>query len=277
MEEISKVESQQVNGMMNAPELNKGTVTVESARAIAEAQGKLRIAKMFPRNEIEAYEKAKMACQRLSFAEKAFYTFPRGKESVSGVTIRFAEELARCYGNLDYGIKELSNDDGKSEMQAYCWDLEQNVIASQNFGVKHIRETKYGNSDLTSQRDIYELNANNGSRRLRSMILRILPPDLVDECIKECRKTLAGDNSVPLADKIRNMVSGFAKLGVTKEMLEKRMGHTVESTSPDEIVDYIGLYRGLKDKEVAVSELFERPKTAAQLTELMNNDSNERK
>lgn len=249
--------------------VNQGVVAVESSRAIAEAQGKLIMAKRFPRNYTESYAKSIEACQRKGFAEKAFYNYPRGKETVTGVTIRFAEELARCYGNLDYGIKELSRDEGKSEMQAYCWDLETNTISSQNFTVEHILETKSGNRKLTSQRDIYERAANDGARRLRSRILAILPPDLVEDCINECKKTQAGQNSIPLIDKIKNMVVAFAKLGVTKEMIEKRLGHSIETVNADELVEYIGIYNGLKQKETTVSDWFEQPKTASQMTELL--------
>jgi hypothetical protein len=49
-------------------------------------------------------------------AETAFYSYPRGGQTVSGASIRFAEELARCWGNIEYGIKELSRDKDKSEM-----------------------------------------------------------------------------------------------------------------------------------------------------------------
>ena len=254
---------------MNYDKINQGTVAVESSRAIAEAQGKLIMAKRFPRNYTESYAKAIEACQRKGFAEKAFFSYPRGGQTVTGVTIRFAEEMARCYGNLDYGIKEMSHEEGKSEMQAYCWDLETNTISSQNFTVEHILETRTGNRKLTSQRDIYERTANDGARRLRSRILAILPPDLVENCIAECRKTLAGNNTIPLADRIKNMVIGFKNLGVTKEMLEKRMGHTVESSNSDELAEYIGIYNGLKQKETTVSDWFEQPKTASQITELL--------
>lgn len=256
----------------NFDKINQGTVAVESSRAIAEAQGKLIMAKRFPRSYTDAHAKAIEACQRKSFAEKAFFSYPRGGQTVTGVTIRFAEEMARCYGNLDYGIKEMSHEEGKSEMQAYCWDLETNTISSQNFTVEHIREANGRSTKLTSQRDIYERTANDGARRLRSRILAILPPDLVEHCINECKKTLAGSNDIPLIDKINNMVSGFAKLGVSKEMIEKRLGHTIESVNADELTEYIGIYNGLKQKETTISDWFEQPKTASQLTELLQEE-----
>ena len=261
----------------NFDKINQGTVAVESSRAIAEAQGKLIMAKRFPRNYTESYAKAMEACQRKGFAEKAFFSYPRAGQTVTGVTIRFAEELARVYGNLDYGIKEMSHVEGKSEMQAYCWDLETNTISSQNFTVEHIMETKQGNRKLTSQRDIYERTANDGARRLRSRILAILPPDLVEDCINECKKTLAGQNEIPLIDKIKNMVTAFAKMGVTKEMLEKRLKHTIETVNSDELMEYIGIYNGLKQKETTISDWFEQPKTASQLTELIESEEKSEK
>lgn len=265
----------QAGNSLPAENINQGTVAIESSRAVAEAQGKLLIAKKFPRNETEAFAKAIQSCQRPGLASKAFYSYPRGKETVTGVTIRFAEELARCYGNLDYGIKELSNSNGQSEMQAYCWDLETNTMSLQNFTNKHIRESKYGNTELKSQRDIYELNANMGARRLRSRILAILPPDLVEECIQECRRTLAGDNSTPIIDRINKMVVAFQKIGVSKEQLEKRLNHTVESVTEEELVELTGIYNGIRTKETKVSEWFEQPKTANKLTEIINSEIEE--
>jgi len=256
----------------NFDKINQGTVAVESSRAIAEAQGKLIMAKRFPRNHIDSYAKAIEACQRKGFAEKAFFSYPRGGQTVTGVTIRFAEEMARCYGNLDYGIKEMSHEEGKSEMQAYCWDLETNTISSQNFTVEHVMETKQGNRKLTSQRDIYERTANDGARRLRSRILAILPPDLVEDCIAECKKTLAGNGDMPLADRIKLIVMSFGKIGITKEMLEGRLKHTVESMNYEELSEYIGIYNGLKQKETTISDWFEQPKTASQMTELLQKE-----
>lgn len=256
----------------NFDKINQGTVAVESSRAIAEAQGKLIMAKRFPRNHIDSYAKAIEACQRKGFAEKAFFSYPRGGQTVTGVTIRFAEEMARCYGNIDYGIKEMSHEEGKSEMQAYCWDLETNTISSQNFTVEHVMETKQGNRKLTSQRDIYERTANDGARRLRSRILAILPPDLVEDCIAECKKTLAGNGDMPLADRIKLIVMSFGKIGITKEMLEGRLKHTVESMNYEELSEYIGIYNGLKQKETTISDWFEQPKTASQMTELLEKE-----
>lgn len=246
--------------------INQGTVAIEASRAIAEAQGKLVIAKRFPRDEVAAYAKAMEACQRPKMAEKAFYAFPRGGQTVEGATIRFAEELARCWGNIDYGIKELSQDDGKSEMQAYAWDLETNAQSVQNFTNPHQREQGKKMVTLTSQRDIYENNANMATRRLRARILAILPSWFVEDCIAECKKTLAGQNDTPLVDRVKKMVVQFAKLGVTQEQIKHRLKRKIDTMNADDFTEYIGIYNAIKQNESRISDWFEAEKEATELT-----------
>ena len=44
--------------------INQGTVAIQASRAVAEAQGKLIIAKNFPRDEVKAYADVITLCQR---------------------------------------------------------------------------------------------------------------------------------------------------------------------------------------------------------------------
>jgi hypothetical protein len=205
----------------------------------------------------------KKACQRPGLASKAFYSYPRAGETVSGPTIRLAEELARCWKNIEYGIKELSQDNGKSEMQAFAWDLEANTMSVQNFTNPHAREVRDKKTkqttikQLTSLRDIYENNANMAGRRLRARILAVLPADFVEEAIAECKRTLAGKNDTPLEDRIRKMVVEFEKLGVTREMIEKRLSRSVETMNGDDLAEFIGIYNSLKEGQTKISAWFE--------------------
>ena len=259
--------------MAQMDKINQGTIAIEASRAVAEAQGKLVIAKRFPRNEVDAYAKAMEACQRPTMAAKAFYSFPRGGQTVEGPTIRFAEELARCWGNIDYGIKELSQDDGKSEMQAYAWDLETNAQSVQNFTNPHQREQGKKMVKLTSQRDIYENNANMATRRLRSRILAILPSWFVEDAIEECKKTLAGRNDTPLIDRVKKMVVAFAKIGVTQEQIERRLKKKIDTMNADDFVEYTGIFNAIKQGESKIADWFESAPVASDLTNELKGDT----
>lgn len=269
-EELTQAPSAKAAPAPNYGNINQGTVAIEATRAAAEAQGKLILAKNFPRDEITAYSKVSEACQRPAMAEKAFYSFPRGSQVVEGPTIRFAEELARCWGNVEYGIKELSQDSGKSEMQAYAWDLEANTQSIQNFTNPHQREQNKKMVQLTSQRDIYENNANMATRRLRSRILAVLPSWFVEDAIAECKRTLAGQNDTPLIDRVKKMVVKFSQLGVTQEQIEKRLKRKVETMTADDLSQYIGIYNAIKQGESKASEWFDAPKEASDLTNELN-------
>ena len=93
--------------MAQLDNINQGTVAIEASRAIAEAQGKLVIAKRFPRDEVQAYIRVAQACQRKGIAEKAFYSYSRGGGTVSGPTIRFAEDVNEIEINSHIVFRDL--------------------------------------------------------------------------------------------------------------------------------------------------------------------------
>ncbi|MDU9398081.1 hypothetical protein [Pseudomonas sp. zfem003] len=251
-----------------AEHVNQGTVNIEQSRAVTEAQGKLILAKKFPRDEALAYSKIMSSCSRPSLAASGEYAYPRGGQTVSGPSIRLAEELARCWGNIEYGIRELSRQQGNSEMEAYAWDLETNTYSSQKFTVRHLRDKKGDAQVLTEERDIYELTANMGGRRLRSRLLAILPPDLVEAAVNQCRKTLAGDTSLPLADRVRALVDAFSQQGVTEKHLRAYLNKSLDEILPEEIATLRGVYNSIKNGQAAVGDFFSIKSTDGESADL---------
>lgn len=239
--------------------ISAGTVEIESSRAVAEAQGKLIIAKKFPRDAANSFDRAIEACKHKSLAESAIYSYPRGGEQISGPSIRLAEELARVWGNIDYGIRELSQRLGESEMEAYCWDLETNTFSSQKFTVKHERHTRNGVKKLTDPRDIYELTANQAGRRLRARILAVLPVELIEAATNQVRQTLMPATQQSAAENVPRILAAFSKFGVTKEMIEARIGAQLENITPENVADLQGIFNSLKDNQSTPAQWFEMP------------------
>lgn len=226
---------------------NHGAVAIEQERAIAEAQGQLILAKKFPRNLNEAYEEMMEACKLQAFAQAAFYSVPRAGGKVTGPSIRLAEEVARCYGNFAYGHRELSRGDGKSEVEVYAWDMEKNNRSIRQITVTHTRDTKDGQVKLRDQKDIDDKIANVASKQVRGRILALLPKWMVEAAIEECKKTIAGANDEPVSVRVRRMVGAFAKFGVTVAHLEKHLGHTLDETTLDELVDLTGVFNAIRE------------------------------
>lgn len=199
---------------------------VEQSRAVAEVEAAVIVAQRCPRNTSRAIAEMRDSCRRRELAEKAFFRFPKGGGMVSGPSIHLARELARIWGNIQWGLHELRRDDdhGQSEMLAYAWDVQANSRTSSIVINPHRLYTGGGGKQLTELRDIYDNNANVGSRRVREAIFGILPSWFVDEAIELCNKTNADGGGVPLPTRIANAIEVFGNLGVTVEQLEAKLG-----------------------------------------------------
>lgn len=241
------------------PSAGRSTTTeMVVSRQAQEVQAAMVIAKRFPRNEVESYNRIMKACQRRSLAERSMYEYPRGDTRVTGPSIRLAEAMAQNWGNIDFGIIELEQKGGESQVMAYAWDLETNTRQTKIFSVPHIRATKKGNVSLKDPRDIYEMVANQGARRLRACILGIIPGDVIDSAISQCERTLAGDSKEPLADTIRAVAATFeTEYGVTVPMLEKYIGCKIESFTMQNLIRLKKVYVSLKDGMAKREDYFE--------------------
>lgn len=250
--ELSAISSQQRSTDM---------VQIEQSRAMSKVQVSSIMAKRFPRDINEAFSKIINSCKRKSLAEKAIYAYPRGGAVVTGPSIRLAEVIAQNWGNMSFGIREISQSDGVSVVQAFAIDLENNVEEIKEFQVTHKRYTKSGSYDLKDPRDIYELVANQGARRLRSCILAVIPGDITEAAEDQCKKTQKEGNSDPIEDRVRNLVLAFDGIGIKVNHIEEKLGHKLESMIEDEIITLRSVYRSLKDNVVKREDFFNFSKT----------------
>lgn len=236
------------------------TAEMVTSRQTQEVQGQIIMAKKFPRDYVASCNRIMQACQRKGLAEKAMYEYPRGGQKVVGPSIRLAEALAQNWGNISFGIVELEQRPGESQVMAYAWDLETNTRQEKIFSVPHIRSKKDGNVPLTDPRDIYEMVANQGARRLRSCILGIIPGDVVENAMEQCNKTLIGQNEKPIIDLVKEMAAIFEKeFSVPLEAIEKYIGCKSTVFSMNDLVRLKRVYTSLKDGIAKREEIFELP------------------
>ena len=211
-----------------APTHLSQSTAVEQSRAVAEVQAAVVVAQQVPRDITASLEAMRESCRQPGLADRAFFRFPRGGKTVSGPSVHLARELARCWGNVQYGIQELRRDDegGYSEMQAWAWDVQTNARSMSTFVVPHSKDTRQGRRQLTDLRDIYENNANQGSRRLREAIFSILPVWFTEEAKSLCETTLRDGGGKSRAQQAADMIAAFDGLGISKTRLEARFGRS---------------------------------------------------
>lgn len=239
--------------------------TQAASRELAETQAQIFLAKQFPRDQRRATENVLTACQRPGLASVAVYSFSKGGSDVSGPSIRLAEEIARNWGNLECGWNEMERCDDFSKVRTFAWDKETNVLKTTLFVVPHYRTTRQGKKRLTDEREIYELLANQASRRMRACILALIPGDVVDAAVEQCQKTMI--THVDLSpSSILSLVKAFSGFGVTKERIEKRIQRRIDAITPAQFVRMREIYASIRDGMSDANDWFEEESAALPAT-----------
>lgn len=252
----------------HAPRTGQATA-VEQSRATAEVLGAIEGAQRWPRDVQAAIVARDESCRMAALADRAFFKFPRSGTTVQGPSVYLARELARCWGNIQYGVAEMSRDDehGQSEMLAYAWDVQANTRNSAVFIVPHKRDKQTGPVKLVDMRDIYESNANAGARRVRECILAVLPLWFVEEAKDLCRKTLADGGGKPLPQRIADAITAFAALGISEERLVAKVGSPLARWTEIDVANLVVTYNSIKRGEVTREEEF--PSTPVTVEEIV--------
>lgn len=234
----------------------------EMQRVMAEVQAQIWLAKQFPRDPVGARQRIFSACENLSLAKDATYSYARGGTDIAGASIDLLTVIAANWGNIDYGIKEIARrpgghgKPGESDMVAWAKDLETNTTRRMEWVVLHTRDTRGGSKPLTDERDIYETIANQGARRVRRCMEDIIPRDVVDDAVEQCRRTVVAKADVN-EETIKKLVDAFSKIGVSKAQIEKRIQRKVEAMQPATYVKMREIYKSLNDGMSEVGDWFE--------------------
>jgi hypothetical protein len=235
---------------------------IEQARAIAEVQAAVVVAQQCPRDLQRAEAEMRDACSRTALANRAFYRVPnRGQ----GPSVHLARELARIWGNVQYGVHELRRDDraGMSEIQAFAWDVQTNTRSTRTFQVPHQRMVtnkatgEQTRKDLIDLGDVYLNNQNVGARAVRECIFTVLPAWYTEAAEDLCRNTLRDGDGKPLPQRIEEVVSAYARThGVKVEQLEAKLGRKRSTWDAGDVASLGVLWRSVERGEVTISEEF---------------------
>ncbi|SKM82369.1 Uncharacterised protein [Mycobacteroides abscessus subsp. massiliense] len=238
--------------------------SVEQSRAVAEVQSAVIVAQQIPRDLNRAEAEMRDTCSRMAMAAQAFYQVPnRG----TGPSVHLMRELARLWGNVQYGVNELHRDDVKaeSEIQAWAWDVQTNTRATRTFIVPHARMARGRREELTDLGDITNNNNNAGARAVRECISAILPKWFTEMAQDLCRNTLENGEGVPLKDRIETMVSKFRQeLGITQAQMEAKIGKKRGSWDAGDVAQMGITYTSITRDGMDKTEVFT---STAQLTE----------
>ena len=172
--------------------------TAVAARSRAMVEARYVMAMRNPRNLDQVRSSLLRACERPGFADVAYYRKPVGK-GVEGLSIRFAEEAARCLTNLDIQVTTIHDDPETRIIEVNVIDLEANLNSPVSIAMAKTverRQLRDGQTALRMRTNsggqvTYLIEATDDellvkqaaltSKAMRTAILRLLPGDIVAE------------------------------------------------------------------------------------------------
>ena len=230
------------------------STAIEQSRAVAEVQAQIVVAQNCPRNIQRALAEMRETCGQMAMANQAFYAVPnRG----NGASVHLMRELARIWGNIEHGSKELARDEVRgSEILAFAWDYETNSRSSRTYIVPHERMKGKGRQKLTDLGDITNNNNNVAARAVRECISNILPRWFTDEAQTICRRTLEKGEGKSLDERVADMVDVFRKIGITESQIETKLGKKRGQWSAGDVAQMGIVYTSITRDNYDKDEMF---------------------
>ena len=237
MEKLQIIESTEVLNTINTSEINVAVTT----------------AKQYPRNMMKAKEEIyELATSSRETAESCFYALPRVGKTIEGPSVRLAEMINYCYGNINSAVRIVSNDGKKITAQAVAFDIERN-----NRILTEVSRRITDSKGQTYSQDMQIVTGNAaGSIAWRNAIFRLIPNAVWIDIQDRIKKFIVGDGKEMLKRRDA-LLKKFENLGITEDQILKKLNlASVESIDTDIMIKLFGLLTAIGEGTTSVEEVF---------------------
>ena len=255
------------------PAVVETSASAVAAREKAAVEARFVMALNRPRSFDQARQSILAACRRPRFAAKVQYAKPIGKSKVHGLSIRFAEEAARAWGNIDVAAVVVFDDAERRIYRVSATDLETNATQHQDVAIEKFverRSTRKGDeiigSRINSQGEkVYKKVATEDevlvksnaacSKAKRNVILMLIPSDLREEAEETALETVRDEDAQDPDAARKRLLDAFYVLGVSADQVQALIGKPLEQLNPGDLNLLRQIHNGLKDGEVTWAEV----------------------
>lgn len=263
-----------------------------AARTRAQIEARAIMAMQRPRNWDDVRTRLLKECKRPGFAKAARYRKPVG-QGIEGPSIRFAEAALRYMTNVAIETTVIYDDPQKEVLRVSVADLEANVPYETEVIVqKTVERRKLGRGQIpiatransfgdtvyiVSATDDECLNRTNAlvSKALRTLALRLLPGDILDECMAMCIRVAEDEDAKDPNAARKQLVDAFFDIGVTATQLQNYIGHALDTLAPAELTRLRAVYAAIRDGETTWQEVAEEDGAAEAPAEKKPNKASE--
>jgi len=223
----------------------------------AEIDRQIETAKRYPRVlEASRGELLEICTMSEDVATDCMYALPRKEKGktkmIEGPSVRFAENLVYCWGNIRAGARIVDEGQEFITAQGWCADLQKNTGLSVE--VKRKITGQYGRFSA----DMVAMTANAAcSIALRNSIFDCIPKALWWDVYLKTRQRAVGDEAT-LQMRRDRAIGYFVKAGAEEAKIYTALGIEDKSQITLDILAILkGLAQAVKDGEIPIDRVFE--------------------
>jgi hypothetical protein len=219
----------------------------------AEIDVQISTAHQFPRSLQQFYKRAEaMVTLDEDTAASCLFKITRGGKAIEGESIRMAEIVASCYGNLRSAVQISGYTPTRVSVRAVCHDLEtNNFIAVEKQAKTTYSDGRPYNEDMA----IMIANATI-SKALRDAIFRVVPKALLKPLIEKAKLVAIG-TAETLKIRRTKAMSWVTSLKIDKARVFAVLGVVgEEDVGLEQLETLTGLRTAIKEGDQTVDEAF---------------------
>lgn len=232
-----------------------------SLQALSKAEIDVQIAtaKQYPRNIKSALEEVSfLATMDEETAQSCFYALKRKSGNgeiklIEGVSVRMAEILASCWGNLRVATRIIGSDGNTITAQGVCHDLEKNVAVN----LEVSRPIRYKNGGKYTL-DMQTLTGNTAaSIAFRNAVLKVIPKAIIKKVIDDVKNFSIKKNGDDLEKKRNSLVKWFEGKGVSVvKLLEYAEKERISDIDAETFTMLKAAATAINDGEITIKAMF---------------------
>lgn len=261
--------------------------------AMTEIRTAAQLAFMMPRDVGRATDILLDLCEDPVFADEAIWEKKQGKRFdeatgrwvdnyIEGFSIRFVEEAIvtlhhfRSTVSIVVDTPSEGSFPGQRVVAVSVWDCQSNASHSDQVHITKIVErssAQYRESDIAYERinsekktvfglhathaEVKTMQAAEVSKMVRTLALRLIPSKLKRVCYQRCHVTMLKEVQQDLPKYRKNLLTAFAGIKVSREMVEDYLGHSFDSTTAEQITSLQNVGKAIKAGETTWKEFSE--------------------
>ena len=230
----------------------------------AEVDCQIATAHRFPRVITTFKRKAtELATLNEETAGSMFYSLPaRGdsRKPIVGPSVRMAEVVAACWGNLRSNARIVSIEERFVTAQGVCIDLESNNAVAYESKRTIWSPAKDGKPARRYSESMIQTTCNAACAiAFREAVFKVVPRSMFMDIYEAARETSIG-KGVPIATQRQKAIEHFAKLGATEAQVLAVLGKRGrDDIDVDDLINLRGLASAIKEQDITIEEAMRPP------------------